>query len=370
MSNVLSVADARRLAISAQRLDGRPAELWDVLRALRCLQLDPINVVARSHQLVLRSRLGAVDIDALLWEERSLFEYWAHAASIVLTEDYPIHRLMMSRYPRHEQAADFIAANSKLRAHILERLADGPLPAAGFDDLADVPWKSSGWTNDRNVERMLQFLWLQGKIVVAGRKGRARVWGLPSWPEGDDLPEAEVVRQAAGHAVRALGVARAGDIAVHFTRDRYPGLPDVLDGMVRAGELRRVRVEGRGDEEWYLHADASPGEVAPRTTLLSPFDNLLCDRARTELLWGFAFRTEMYVPKAKRQYGYYLMPILHGDQLVGRIAPRFDRKAGVLDVEGVYLERPIPFEAVTGAIEELATFVGARDVRYTGPVPW
>lgn len=370
MSNTLSIAAARRLAVSAQRLDGATAELWDVLRALRCLQLDPINVVARSHLLVLRSRVGAVDIDALLWQERSLFEYWAHAASIVLTEDYPIHRLMMSRWPSHQQSRDFLAGNTRLRTHILERLADGPLPAAGFDDLTDLPWKSSGWTNDRNVERMLQFLWLQGQVVVAGRKGRARLWGLPSWPPGEPLSEAEVVRQAAAHALRALGVARPGDISQHFTRDRYPGLPDALAALEAAGQVRRVLVEG---EEWLLHVDNLPlleREFVPRTTLLSPFDNLLCDRARTERLWGFAFKTEMYVPKAKRVYGYYLMPILHGEELVGRIAPRFDRRAGVLDIEGVYLERPVPFEAVTSAIEELAAFVGARDIRYTGPVPW
>lgn len=376
MSNTLAISrrDAKRLAVTVQQLSGpRPESLWQVLRALRCLQLDPISAVDRSHHLVLRSRLGSFDpgaLDALLYEERSLFEYMAHAASIVLTEDYPIHRLQMSRYPRHEQAREFMDGNTRLLEHVMERLADGPRPTEGFDDLSDVPWKSTGWSNGRNVERMLEFLWLQGRVVVAGRRGRARLWGLPSWPEVEELSEREVVARAASHALRALGVAQLGDISQHFTRDRYPELPAVLEGLERDGQVRRVLVDG---VEHYLHVDVLPlleREWEPRTTLLSPFDNLICDRARTERLWEFAFRNEMYVPKAKRQYGYYLMPILHGEELVGRVAPRYDRKAKVLDLEGVYLERPVPVEAVTGAIEEIAAYVGARDIRYVGPVPW
>jgi uncharacterized protein YcaQ len=159
----LSLESARRLAVTCQHLAGpRPGNdldgLRQVLRTLRCLQLDPVNVVARSHLLVLWSRVGGydpADVDVLLWRERWLFEYWAHAASIVLAEDYPIHQVMMRVYPAGEsgyarQVRDWLAANDALRQHVLDRRREkGPLPVGGFDDLAAVAWRSSGWTNGR-----------------------------------------------------------------------------------------------------------------------------------------------------------------------------------------------------------------------------
>ena len=167
-----------------------------VLRGLRVLQLDPVNVVARSHLLVLWSRLGAfdrADLDTLLWRERWLFEYWAHAASIVLTEDYPIHRAMMRRYGvsvENSRLRDWVAANEDFRRYVLERLRDaGPLPGGAIEDRAAVSWTSTGWTNGRNVERMLDTLWKQGVVTVAGRDGLRRLWGLAEFPEAEDLPE-------------------------------------------------------------------------------------------------------------------------------------------------------------------------------------
>ncbi len=187
------------------------------------------------------------------------------------------------------------------RRYVLDRLRDsGPLPGEAFEDRAAVGWVSTGWTNGRNVERMLDILWKQGAVTVAGRDGLRRLWGLADFPAAEDLPQEEVVARAAERALRALGVARARDIERHFTIGRYPGLD-----LERAGWARPVLVEG-GNERWWVHRDVFgllDEEWRPRTTLLSPFDNLICDRERTERLWGFVYRNEMYVPKHKRQFG-------------------------------------------------------------------
>ncbi|MFI5611116.1 winged helix-turn-helix domain-containing protein [Amycolatopsis sp. NPDC051903] len=383
----VSIREARRWAISSQHLDGRGARTLDeALTTLRCLQLDPITVVANSHHLVVRSRLAnydPADLEKRLWEDRSLFEYWAHAASIVLTEDYPLHQALMRAYPRGKSAygrrvAEFLSGNAELHHHILDRLREaGPLPAGGFEDRATVPWVSGGWTNGRNVERMLDVLWFRGEIMVAARSGGKRWWDLasrclPADLDRTPLPEGKVVETSAELALRALGIAREQDIEQHFVRERYPGLTTTLAKLVADGRATKVTLED-DPTPWYVHADRTPkGDWASRTTLLSPFDNLICDRARTERLWDFTFRTEMYIPKAKRQYGYYVLPILHGDRLIGRVAPRFDRRTGVFQIEGVYAEPGAPAsaaKAVGHAVTALATFVGANRIDYAGPVP-
>ena len=374
---MLSLGEARRLAVRSQHLAGPPPApgidgMRQVLRGLRVLQLDPVNVVARSHLLVLWSRLGGFDrddLDTLLWRERWLFEYWAHAASIVLTEDYPIHRVMMRAYGVTEPKLGWLAANEDFRRYVLERLRDdGPLPGGAIEDRAVVSWTSTGWTNGRNVERMLDTLWKQGVVTVAGRDGLRRLWGLADFPEAGDLPREELVTLAAGHALRALGVARARDVERHFTIGRYPGLD-----LEHASWARPVRVEGSG-EQWWVHRDALgllDEEWRPRTTLLSPFDNLICDRDRTERLWDFVYRNEIYVPKHKRRFGSYVMPVLAGERLIGRVVPRMDRKRGELVVEGVFAEEgsagSMADAPVTAAIESLASFAGAGSVRYASP---
>ena len=380
---VLSLPQARRLAVRSQYLAGpEPAKGIDgmrqVLRGLRVLQIDPVNVVARSHLLVLWSRLGGFDrddLDTLRWRERWLFEYWAHAASIVLIEDYPIHRAMMRAYTatvESQQKPGWLAANEDFRRYVLDRLRNcGPLPGDAIEDRAAVSWTSTGWTNGRNVERMLDILWKQGVVTVVGRDGLRRLWGLADFPPAEDLPQAEVVTRAAEYALRALGVARTRDVERHFTIGRYPGLD-----LERAGWARPVRVEG-GNEQWWVHQDVLgllDEEWQPRTTLLSPFDNLICDRKRTERLWSFGYRNEMYVPKHKRQFGCYVMPVLAGERLIGRVAPRVDRRRGVLVVEGMFAEQEFagagapPEDSVVAAIEALASFAGAASVNYSGPV--
>jgi hypothetical protein len=373
-----------------------------LLRELGCLQLDPISVVARSDRIVLFSRLGPYEpavIESLLWKERSLFEYWAHAASIVLTEDFPIHRPMMQSYRDGvgkwgRQILAWMAENAPLERHVLDELERrGPLPARHFEDRSERGWQSTGWNTGRNVGRMLDFLWIQGRVLVAGRTGQQKLWDLaerclPEWTPREELSERERVRLAAQRSLRALGVARPQHIRQHYVRDRYPGLERVLEELQTEGRIIPASVHGPQGEwpgPWYVHAEDLPlldriegEEWEGRTTLLSPFDNLLCDRARTEQLFGFSFRIEIYVPKAKRRYGYYVLPILHGDRLIGRLDPAFDRGSGRLEVHAVHAETDAPAtkdaaRAIAAAVEELGRWLGARAIDYGtvhGPAAW
>jgi uncharacterized protein len=262
-TRVISPTVARRMAIVAQGLAGpRPCAdtegIMDVIGRLGCLQLDPINIVARSHLLVLWSRLGPYDqglLDTLLWQERRLFEYWAHAASIVLTQDYPIHQMRMRSYGKgsyawSQQVSAWMQQNETLRLSILSALQQrGPLRSRDFEDSVQVAWRSSGWTDGRTVGRMLDFLWAQGHILVARRMGAQKWWDLaerclpPIWISQEPLAEHEVVRAAAQRALRSLGVATARDITEHFTRNRYPGLSEVLGELEAKERILRVRVQ-------------------------------------------------------------------------------------------------------------------------------
>jgi len=402
---VISPTVARRLAVTRQRLAGpRPqpngAGIMEILRDLGCLQLDPISAVERSHLLVLWSRLEQYDpsdLDRLLWEEQHLFEYWAHAASIVLTADYPLHRAYMQQWPRGnsgwpQRIRDWLAANDSFRRYVLTELRrQGPLQANQLEDRTETAWQSGGWTSHQNVRQMLNFLWMQGQIMVANRSGRARQWDLaerclPDGAAGEPLTEREVVYRAVQKSLRALGVARAEHIRNHFIRDRYPNLAEVLAQLEVDGRLEQVEIgvdSRRWPGPWYVHSDdlALLDQLAkdgsgwqPRTTLLSPFDNLTCDRDRTETLFDFNYRSEIYVPKAKRQYGYYVMPILSGDQLIGRLDPKMDRKRARLTINAVYAEPDAPAtddaaEAIAGAVEALGEFLGAREIVYSGQTP-
>ncbi|MBC7814553.1 MAG: YcaQ family DNA glycosylase [Burkholderiales bacterium] len=406
----ISPVTARRLAIERQRLSGpRPPAshegMLDVLRDIRCLQLDPISAVARSHQLVLFSRLGGYDLahlDTLLWQDRSLFEYWAHAASMVLTEDYPIHNLMMRQYVTSDSAWStrvraWMEQNKPLHDHILKELAErGPLLSRQLQGQGFEPegWVSTGWSNDRNVSRMLDFLWIRGQIMVAGRSGGQKIWDLterclPEWTPRESLSESEVAHNAAQKSLRALGVGTSKHINVHFIRGRYTKINNVIKELESDSLIQRVQIadeNGAWAGDWYIHADDLPllerieaGDWQPRTTLLSPFDNLICDRQRTEKMFSFEFRIEIYVPKAKRQYGYYVLPILHGDQLIGRIDPTMNRKTKQLIINNVYAESNAPTtpeaaSAVARSIDELAAFLGAKEIVYPDseciPVGW
>jgi uncharacterized protein YcaQ len=399
---IISKALARQVAITTQYLatphPGSDSDgIMEVIRRLGCLQLDPINVVARSHLLVLWSRLGKYDpllLDTLLWQEHYLFEYWAHAASIVLTEDYPIHQMKMRSYANDssdwsQHVRAWMDQNDALRNSILDSLRKrGPLRSRDFEDTSVVAWQSTGWTGGRNVSRMLDFLWIRGHILVAKRVAGEKWWDLaerclPDWVSYDPLPEREVVNHAAQKSLRALGVATERHIIEHFTQGRYPGLSSVLTELESAGKIVQVCIHDQDGElpgKWFIHADFLPmldqltKAWEPRTTLLSPFDNLICNRKRTQLLFDFSYQSEIYTPKDKRRYGYYVMPILSGDRLIGRIDPALNRAQRTLVINAVHIEPDISItsemdQTVAHAIQELAHFLGATAIAYGDHVP-
>ena len=336
------------------------------------------------------ARATSTQLDAAL-AGGELYEYWAH---IVPTSDYGIHRETMRRYPRGDAARsryvrEWLAANAAFRRYVLRELRRrGPLRSRDLEDRAAVPWKTGGWNDGKGVGRMLDILWFGGEITIVGREGNERIWDLaarhlpraePRWPAR------EIARAFVERGLRRKGIARRGEFGRTFD-GVPPGADTAWRALVREGVAVPVRVSGLVGE-WWAHRDVleqDPGR--PRTVLLSPFDRLVYDRERTLELFGFAYRLEMYVPPAKREYGYYVLPILHGTELIGRIEPVFDRRARVLRINGVWIEPGAPGTAgvaVRGAIDELAGWLGAesgfgppaaadlprRAVRLDGPDP-
>ena len=399
----LTPTELRRLSIAAQCLEApRPnptkADVLDTIRRITCLQVDPINVVARTQLLVLFSRLGAydpADLEALLWDDKALFEYWAHAASIIPADDFALFRPQMRRNLTvgSERLHDWLKTNEPFRRNLLDELtARGPLYVEEIESRAVESWPhKGGWGGGSDVGIMLEVLWYRGQVSVTRRLGNGfglkKQWGLMAHQVGEraaesPLTQPEAERRAVERALPALGAARLRDVNNYFIRKEYKGLKKTLAGLEAGGVIQQVAVrDGDGVDSntqwpgpWYLHNDMLPelerirrGDWRPQTVLLSPFDNLIADRDRTELLFGMRYRVEIYTPAARRQYGYYNMPILHGDRIIGRVDPKMDRKAGRLVVNAVHLEPGVALDgetraAVDGAIASLAGFLGAEGI--------
>jgi len=370
----LSIEQARRIAVRAQLLDGSASDVLDTVRHLGYLQLDPTNRVARTQLLVLWSRLGTYDpatLDRLLWEDRSLFEW---RAFLYPMDGLPAIRSQMERIRREQEESDegvgrWLQVNEPFRRYVLDELRErGPLLSRDLEDRAIVPWASTGWTGNRNVSQMLTFLSTRGEIAIVGRKGAQRVWDLAErwFPATEILPEEEADSWLVRQRLRTLGIAlrsvvEQGSI-ISYTRQQLT-CPDIVE----SGLAVPVAIEGVAGE-WVADSGALATIDVPlpeRTTLLSPFDRLIHDRDRTAALFDFTYRLEMYVPKEQREYGYFVLPVLHGGQLIGRVDPEFDRKQKVLRVHSTHLEPGAPEGAedlIEGALRGLADWLGARDV--------
>ncbi|HUR87250.1 MAG TPA: crosslink repair DNA glycosylase YcaQ family protein [Solirubrobacteraceae bacterium] len=397
---VVSLRHARRLALHAQGLAAAPPRgratpeaVAAVTERIGCLQLDPVSTVARSPLLVLFARLGAgvreASLERAAYDERLLFDAWAHEASLVAAADLPLHLWAMRTWlssptTRAARAREFLQANAAFCDELVEELrARGPLRARELEDRSAEPWRHGWWTDEvsarQTIARLLHVLWITGRIGVGQRVAGERLWdvfercvapgALASAPElHDDAAE----RAAVLRAVRMLGVARPAHVRAHFLRRRYPRLAQTLDALCAGGRLTRVGVQNlRGD--WYATPEDLDGiaELAPgaRTTALSPFDNLLCDRARTAELFGFDHRLEIYVPAAQRRWGYYVLPILHRERIVARADAVLDRDGGLLRVNALYAEpglrrTPALDRATATALERLAAWRGASGVSY------
>ncbi len=342
----------------AQLLDrARPSDMFEVVRHLTLLQIDWTAAVAPSADLVLWSRLGPAYHPSELvraLEERPLVDL---RGRIRPREDRALYTAEMaawqSRTGLKEWEAyqrEWVRANDACRRDILARLdVDGPLPASAFPDLCEVKWGSSGWNNDRNVGMLLDFMVRRGEVAVAGFDGRERLWDLAFRVYPDEIvPEAEAVRIRDERLLRSLGIARA----------RQPESPVERVHLGEAGEP--ARVEGvRG--LWRVDPAQLGQPFAGRAALLSPLDRLVFDRKRTAELFEFDYAVEMYKPAAKRRWGYYALPILYGDRLVGKLDATADRKAWVLRVDAIHED--VPFTkamtaAVTAEIRDLARWLG------------
>jgi len=312
--------------VRAQLLDGSAESVLDTVRRLGFLQLDPISTVAPPQHLVLWSRLGSTydrtELDRLLWETRELVEWNAFLWPV---EDLPLLQAQMrstdSPWQKHRRA--FLKENASYRRYVLRELERrGPLLSREIEDHLPSGREAHRWWGERKMGLMLGVLNATGEVAVVGRRGKQRLWDLAErwYPASDKIPWRDAKRTLEEKRFRSLGV-----------------------------KLERGRL--------LAHPDAADGDVGNRVTFLSPFDRLVHDRDRAEALWDFFYRLEMYVPKAKREYGYYVLPILRGDRVVGRIEPLHDRKAGELRVLGTWWEGRA--YSVQRPLRDLAKWLGA-----------
>jgi len=318
--------EARRIAVRAQLLDGSATSVLDTVRRLGFLQLDPISTVAPPQHLVLWSRLGSAydraELDRLLWQERKLIEW---RAFLWPAEDLPILRARMRR--RTPPSAAFVKEHATFRRYVLRELERrGPLLSREIETHSSMSRaERHEWWGSRKMGLMLEVLASRGEVAVVGRRGKQRVWDLAErwYPETETLswPQAEKLTEE--RRLRSLGVAH---------------------------DKRKDR--------WLAHPEATDGPAPDRATLLSPFDRLIHDRERAEALWDFYYRLEMYVPKAKREYGYYVLPLLVGDRIVGRAEPVFDAKSKTLRVLAAWGETA----RLQEALDDLAAWLGAERV--------
>jgi len=379
----LSRQRARRLAVTGQLLAApRASSLVETVRGLGTVQMDPTSVVARTEHLVLWSRLGrrfhVAELERLLWRDRQLFEYRAH---ILPTADLPMHRISMRRYPhgdltRHAYVRAWLRANDAFVRYVLGELRRrGPLRARELENRAAEGWHTGGWNDEgQNVPMLLDILWFQGRVMVVGRDSQQRLWDLAerSLPAPNGRPGLEETQDLAARQLRARGIERLERIGMLFDGPP-PARTRAIERLTRSGVIVPIEIDGLPGR-WVTHRDLFDSTFRGRTTLLSPFDDLISDRDRTEQLFGMRFRLEIYVPKTKRQFGYFVMPILRGDRLVGRIDPAFDRRASVLRVHAVHAQsdaRPDDWAAARCSIEELASWLGAGEVLWPElPTVW
>jgi len=305
-------------------LDGSESSVLEIVRRLGFLQLDPISTVAPAQQLVLWSRIGSrydpAELDRLLWEERKLVEWNAY---VYPAEDLPVLKTLMRRRDRglDLRVIAWLKEHASYRRYVLKELeARGPLLSREIEDHANSVREGHRWWGERKMGLMLGILNMRGEVAVVGRQGKQRLWDLAErwYPETERVSLAAAKRHLKEQKQRRLGA-----------------------WLVRG--------------KWHVHPDANDSPVPDRVTLLTPFDQLIHDRARTEALWDFRYRIEIYTPAAKREYGYYVLPLLVGDRIVGRAEPVFDRKAGTLRVTGAWGDT----SRLDEALDDLAAWLSA-----------
>ena len=372
-----SVEAARELVLASQGLGtvskrATKDDVREIIRRMGVLQIDSISVVARSPYLVLWSRLGSYEprwLDELL-AEGALFEYWSHAACFIPIQDYGLYRRLMIE--GGEKTRTWMQAHHEEIEHVMDRISEkGPVRAAEF---ARTDGKAGGWWEWKPEKRALEHLFAAGELMITRRENFHRVYdlrervlakALPDWEDALAPNEQEVRRALALKAVRALGVASARWVPDYF-RTPKKGVARLLEELADEGELVHAGIEGL-DEPAYIHPDnAGPAEKilsgglrSSVTTLLSPFDPVVWDRARALELFDFEYKIEVYTPAARRRYGYYSLPILHNGALVGRLDAKAHRKQGLFEVKALHLESGVPVSqdltaGIAGALRDCA----------------
>jgi uncharacterized protein YcaQ len=354
----LTKGEARRIAVRAQLLDARgSADLLEVVQRLTLLQIDPTAAIAPSADLVAWSRLGSEyrpeHLKQALEDDRTLFE---HNALVRPTTDLGLVLAGAADWPSWERPRAWLRENDRFRRDILDRLgSSGPLTSRDIPDTCVVPWASTGWTNNRNVTQMLEFLMMRGEVAIAGRVGRERLWDVAErvYPADVVVPTiAEAERTQNERRLRSLGIARA----------KGTKMPIEPIAVGDAGEP--AVVEGTKGE-WRVDPARLDEDFEGRTALLSPFDRLVYDRKRSEELFDFEYTLEMYKPAARRRWGYFALPVLHGDRLVGKVDAIADRKADLLRVhaihEDVKFTRTVT-KAVHAELTALAAWLGLAGI--------
>ena len=380
--SVVSPALARRIALAAQGFGRTPAanagtrQINQVIDRLGLLQIDSVNVFERSHYLPLYARLGAYDralADRLTFAARGRYtEYWAHEAAFLPVTSWPLWRWRMQQYRDYfaGDADTWAAANRPMLSWLLDELrSSGPLPASAIEHDANVrqgPWW--GWSD---VKRGLEVLFRTGEVVSAGRTRFERTYGLPEQILPSEIVNADVSRDDAhrallAHAASAHGIGTASDLADYFRLKSAGALPALRD-LEDADEIERVEVPG-WSKPAFLHAEARLPRRVDADALLSPFDPVVWERARAERLFGFHYRIEIYTPQPKRVFGYYVLPLLQDEALVGRVDLKSDRQAGVLRVQAAWHEagQTVDVERLAALLARTAAWQGLDTVEVMG----
>jgi uncharacterized protein YcaQ len=344
----VSVAQLRRYVVGHQGFatrarTSRTTDVAATVSQLGCVQLDSISTVERAHRLTLGSRLGrypAGSVTRLLGSAR-IFEYWAHEACLLPIEDYPLFkRRMLELSDHHWWGRERTAEGRAVEREVLARLRDeGALPVRAFEGRSGPMW---GW---KPAKRALEHLFAAGEVAIAGRQGFQRLYDLPErviprrYLDAPTPSEEEFRRGYALRAVESRGALTEAGIAEHCRLSGGAGgMRPVVDSLVEAGLVRRVAVTDGGAPVVVPAKAVVDGRVSAGGVLLCPFDNLLWDRAFVERVFGFRHVIEVYKREHERVYGYYVLPFLYGDRLVGRADLKTDRKESVLRVKAFHLE--------------------------------
>jgi uncharacterized protein YcaQ len=385
-SQALSLKQARRVVLAAQGFNGRQppdvikaSHVAQLIERLGVLQIDSVNALVRSHYLPLYSRLGNYSptlLDQAAWSQgrhRKLFEYWGHEASLLPVTLYPLLRWRMQRASQgegiYQQMAKFGREQPTVIAQVLQMVRERG--ALGAGSISTRQERAGPWWDWSAEKQALEWLFAAGEVTVAGRRGFERLYDLPERVlpsavlDHPELTESDAQRGLLLHAVKALGVGTEKDIRDYFRQDPLPARVGIAE-LLEAGAIQAVSIES-----WKQPAYTLPELTIPRkvqaSALLSPFDSLIWERARTERLFDFRYRLEIYTPQAKRIYGYYVLPFLYNEHIAARIDLRAERAVGRLAVHAVHEEAKgldeEGMQALARNLRQLADWLGLPQIQ-------